>query len=114
MQTITKKTIWFNLLTILVLLLTSYATIVPPATAAWFSIVVCVISGILNMAFLRSGEWVANSWSVIQWIVIISGIALSAINMAKEFNLVNQNIILYVTSGLTIIVQYLGKKFPAK
>jgi uncharacterized membrane protein YjdF len=106
-----KKTLLFNILTLSVLLLTSYSTLASPTIAAWFGVISSAITILLNTTYTTSGTWVASGWTYSQWAVAISNIVLNVGAMVTASALIPVEVVNYITIAATIMLQYFGKVY---
>lgn len=108
-----KKTLSFSILSLAVAVLTAYATAFNPTAQAWIGIAVLVVTGFLNVAYTSSGTFIGY-FQAAQWITIIGGIVLQAMNAIGDGGLIPAHIVNYIVIGVTIIIQQFGKTYPAE
>jgi len=106
-----KKTSLFNVLSLVLLTLTSYSAIASPTLAAWFGVIIAGITVFLNNAYTMSGKWIAEGWSYAQWIVVLANIILNAAALVNSSALVPVEVVNFVTIGATIAIQFFGKNY---
>jgi hypothetical protein len=106
-----KKTILFQILMAVVMLLTAYSGAVGETAAAWFGVFAGGITLFLNFTFTQSGEWIASEWKYTQWAVAIAQIFLSVSALVTDAALLPPHIVNYIVIGATVALQYFGKVF---
>jgi hypothetical protein len=109
-----KKTILFQILMAVVMLLTAYSGSFGDTAAAWFGVISGGITLFLNLTFTQSGEWIAAEWKYSQWAVAIAQILLSVSALVTDAALLSPHIVNIVVIGATVALQYFGKVFKVK
>ena len=105
-----KKTILFNILTLAVMLLTAYSTMVSGTTLAVFSSIAALITLVLNAQF-PSGSWIGSEWKFSQWAISIAQIILSWFAVTSTTELIPVDVINFITIGATVAIQFFGRVY---
>lgn len=111
MANMSKKTILFNILMGVVVILTSYAHLVGPVTSAWFGVITAAITLFLNTTYTQSGKWIADGWSWSQWAISIGQLILQVGAIITSAELLPADLVNYAVIAATILIQYFGKVF---
>lgn len=106
-----KKTILFNVLTLAVLVLTSYSAMTSDIVAAWFGLIASAVTLFLNTTYTSSGKWLGDEWNYAQWAVVIANMLLNVGALATSSALIPVDVVNFVTIAATICLQFFGKTF---